>query len=36
MYSGYVFKLIADRGFAAYPTDTELEELRRYARPGLP
>ena len=29
MYSGYVFKLIADRGFAAYPTDAELEELRR-------
>jgi hypothetical protein len=29
MYSGYVFKLTASRGFALHPTDTELEELQR-------
>lgn len=29
MYSGYVFKLAASRGFALYPSDDELEELHR-------
>ena len=29
MYSGYVFKLIAARGFAVHPTAAELEELHR-------
>ncbi len=29
MYSGYVFTLVAARGFAVHPTDTELEELHR-------
>ena len=29
MYSGYVFELIAARGFHLHPTDAELEELHR-------
>lgn len=29
MYSGYIFKLIAGRGFAVHPTAVELEELHR-------
>ncbi len=29
MYSGYVFRLVAARGFAVHPTDTEVEELHR-------
>jgi hypothetical protein len=29
MYSGYIFKLVASRGFSLHPSDTELEELRR-------
>lgn len=29
MYSGYVFKLVAARGFPIHPTDAELEELDR-------
>jgi hypothetical protein len=28
MYSGYVFKLVAQRGFGLHPTDAELDELR--------
>lgn len=29
MYSGYVFKLTAARGFALHPSDAQLEELNR-------
>jgi hypothetical protein len=29
MHSGYVFKLVASRGFALYPSQAELEELHR-------
>ena len=29
MYSGYIFKLAAARGFALHPSDAELEELQR-------
>ena len=29
MYSGYVFKLAAGRGFALHPSDRELDELHR-------